>query len=175
MPGRVVAGILAGLGQAPVERADQPRVRAQRLPVADPEPGQAGRGLGQQPGDVRPAVVGRGEQQGEHDHVTLAAAVERGEHLQRRGRRVPQERPADLEPGQPVPAGPGPGPGQQRGDGRPGPRVPAAVRDRDQRRGQEVWMPHSVLPVPVHRPLRGSAPGATFIVQVEHPMDGYPS
>ena len=140
------------------------------------EPGQAGRGLGQHPGYVRPAVVGRGEQQWQHHHVTLPAAVagQRAEHLQRGGRGVPQEGPAGLEPGQPARGGPGPGRREQFRDGRPGPRVPAAVRDRDQRRGQ-VWMPHSVLPVPVHRPLRGSAPGATFIVQVAQPMEGYPS
>ena len=151
-------------------------MRSQRLAVPDPEPGQAGRGLGQHPGYVRAAVIGRGEQQREHHHVTLPAAVagQRAEHLQRGGRGVTQEGPADLEPGQPARGGPGPGRREQFRDRRPGPRVPAAVRDRDQRRGQ-VWMPHSVLPVPVHRPLRGSAPGATFIVQVEHPMEGYPS
>ncbi len=165
------------LTQAPFESPHQTRMRPQRLPVADPEPGQAGRGLGEQPGYVGPAVVRRREQQREHDHVTLAAVLagERGEHLQRGRRRVAQEGPAGLEPGQPVRAGPGPGQLEQFRDGRPGPRVPAAVRDRDQRRGQEVWMPHSVLPVPVHRPLRGSDPGATFIVQVAHPMEGYPS
>ena len=112
----------------------------------------------------------------QHHHVTLPATVagQRGEHLQRGGGCVTQEGPADAEPGQPAGGGPGPGRREQVRDGRPGPRVLAAVRDRDQGGGQ-VWMPHSVLPVPVHRPLRGSAPGATFIVQVEHPMDGYPS
>ena len=33
-------------------------------------------------------------------------------------------------------------------------------------------MPHSVLPVPAHRPLRGSSPGATRRVQGQQPIDG---
>ena len=37
---------------------------------------------------------------------------------------------------------------------------------------RQAWMPHSVLPVPAHRPLRGSAPGSTRIVQVAQPIDG---
>ena len=45
-----------------------------------------------------------------------------------------------------------------------------AVGDGDER-GQ-TWMPHSVLPVPAHRPERGSAPASTRIVQVRQPIDG---
>ena len=41
--------------------------------------------------------------------------------------------------------------------------------------GVQTWMPHSVLPVPAHRPLRGSAPASTRSVQVRQPIDGYPS
>jgi hypothetical protein len=37
------------------------------------------------------------------------------------------------------------------------------------------WMPHSVLPVPAQRPLRGCSPGSTRLVQGEQPIDGYPS
>ncbi len=36
----------------------------------------------------------------------------------------------------------------------------------------QVCRPHSVLPVPAQRPLRGSAPGATRMVQVAQPIDG---
>ncbi len=87
-----------------------------------------------------------------------------------------QEGGPRLQPGQPARRRPVPGQPEQRGDRCPGPRVTAAVRDGDHgRRCQAVWMPHSVLPVPVHRPLRGSAPGATGSVQVAQPIDGYPS
>src|SRR6266581_2356383 len=37
---------------------------------------------------------------------------------------------------------------------------------------RQAWMPHSVLPVPAQRPLRGSAPGSTRSVQVAQPIDG---
>ncbi len=81
----------------------------------------------------------------------------------------------DVQPGQPVPVRPLARHAEQLGDRGPGPGVTAAVRDRDERGVGQVWIPHSVLPVPVHRPLRGSAPASTFIVQVAHPIDGYPS
>ena len=50
----------------------------------------------------------------------------------------------------------------------------AVRRGRVKRAGRtgQRWIPHSVLPVPVHRPLRGSAPGSTRAVQVAQPMDG---
>jgi len=76
----------------------------------------------------------------------------------------------------------------QRGDGRRRARIGAAVRDSHERhrmprrlpgthRSQashdaQPWIPHSVLPVPSQRPLRGSAPGSTRAVQVEQPIDG---
>ena len=36
----------------------------------------------------------------------------------------------------------------------------------------QLCRPHSVLPVPAQRPLRGSAPGLTGIVQVAQPIEG---
>ena len=85
-----------------------------------------------------------------------------------------QEGGPRIETFQPARRRPVPGQPEQRGDRCPGSRVPAAVRDGNQgrRRCQAVWIPHSVLPVPVHRPLRGSAPGATGSVQVAQPIDG---
>jgi hypothetical protein len=179
----------------------------QRGAVPDPQPGQPGGRLSEQRGDVRAAVVGRGEQQRQHHHRAnpggrpprppdrrsapsdgTAAAVSLGqclpgpagadaslvgecaEHLQWRGRGVAEERGPGVQPRWCPLA-------RQReefADCGAGPGIPAAVGDCDER-GSQVWMPHSVLPVPIHRPLRGSAPGATFLVQVAQPMDGYPS
>src|SRR5699024_60776 len=46
--------------------------------------------------------------------------------------------------------------------------IATAVRHRQQRdrllRRVHPWIPHSVLPVPAQRPLRGSSPGATRCV-----------
>ena len=37
-----------------------------------------------------------------------------------------------------------------------------------------IWTcsPHSILPVPAHRPLRGSAPGSGLAVHGAQPIDG---
>ena len=100
----------------------------------------------------------------------LLLASQCGEYLGRGRRGMTEEGSSRVQP-----AGrPSPREAEQFGDRGTSPGVPAAVGDRDERRGQ-VWMPHSVLPVPVHRPLRGSAPASTFLVQVAQPMDGYPS
>jgi hypothetical protein len=164
----------------------------QRGAVPDLQPGQPGGRLSEQRGDVRAAVVGRGEQQRQHHHCPRrlcrrsarsgdrrARGVvppgqyrvgQRGKDLQRRGRGVAEERGPGVQPRWCPLA-------RQReevADRGAGPGIPAAVGDCDEW-GSQVWMPHSVLPVPIHRPLRGSAPGATFLVQVAQPMDGYPS
>jgi len=86
-----------------------------------------------------------------------------------------EEAGPDIQPGQPARGRPLARHAEQPGDGGPGEGVTAAVRDRDERGMGQVWIPHSVLPEPVHRPLRGSAPASTFIVQVAQPIDGYPS
>ncbi len=83
-----------------------------------------------------------------------------------------QERGPDVQPSQSVLARPLTRHAEQLGDRGPGAGVTAAMRDRDERGMGQVWIPHSVLPVPVHRPLRGSAPASTFIVQVLQPIDG---
>ena len=99
---------------------------------------------------------------------------------------------AHVEPAQAAGAHPG---GKLVNRGR-GTRILRPVRDGDERtwplvfvpgfrryssgnRGQingatpdQTWMPHSVLPVPAHRPLRGSEPGSTRRVQVRQPIDG---
>ena len=69
---------------------------------------------------------------------------------------------------------------EQLTDGGRRPRVLGPVGNGDERgmaggRQGQTWMPHSVLPVPAHRPDRGSAPASTRIVQVRQPIDGYPS
>ena len=38
--------------------------------------------------------------------------------------------------------------------------------------GVQPWRPHSSLPVPAHRPARGSSPAATGLVHGQQPIDG---
>ena len=64
------------------------------------------------------------------------------------------------------------GTGHDLADTAGGARVAAAVCDGDQGGRAHEWIPHSVLPLPAHRPLRGSSPGATLRVQGQHPIDG---
>jgi hypothetical protein len=113
-------------------------------------------------------------------------------HVRNRRQRVPEVGGPHLQARQPGAAGPGPYHGHEVRDGGRGPGIGAAVRNGDQRRpglrgraplrpglgrpepaaaGQR-WMPHSVLPVPAHRPLRASAPASTRAVQVAQPIDG---
>src|ERR1700722_4226793 len=59
-------------------------------------------------------------------------------------------------------------------------RVLRPVGDGDKRgiasgRQRQTWIPHSVLPVPAHRPDRGSAPDSTRIVHGRQPIVGCPS
>ena len=84
---------------------------------------------------------------------------------------------ASRDPGQPSGSRAPPHQADQLVNGGGGPGIAAAVRDGDQRdpRPGYSWIPHSLLPVPDQRPLRGSAPGSTRSVQVAQPMDGYPS
>src|SRR5699024_12160572 len=55
-----------------------------------------------------------------------------------------------------------------------GVRRRAPVGGGGQCRGH-VWIPHSVLVRPAHRPDRGSSPGATRRVHGSQPMLGYPA
>ena len=49
----------------------------------------------------------------------------------------------------------------------------AAVRGENEGgRVHPECRPHSILPMPCHRPLRGSAPAAGFAVHGAHPIDG---
>jgi hypothetical protein len=82
-----------------------------------------------------------------------------------------QERRAHVETRQPVTRGSFGYQAQQFADGRRGARVPRSVRDSDQR-WNYTCSPHSVLPVPAQRPLRGSEPDSTRLVQVRQPIDG---
>ena len=121
-------------------------------------------------------------------HLTVtsifASALDRAQDLRQRRRGVAQEGGAQVQPGRAIPGHRG-----KLRDRGGGTRIRAAVRDgyKDLLRGGTggspppggqqgppvyAWMPHSVLPVPAHRPLRGSAPGSTRSVQVAQPIDG---
>jgi hypothetical protein len=51
-------------------------------------------------------------------------------------------------------------------------RVIKVDRVIERSRDPHEWIPHSVLPVPAQRPLRGSSPGATREVHGQQPIDG---
>ena len=192
----------AALGQAAVKGAQQQRMRAERVAVAQAQAGVGAGCLGEQRGQVDLAVIRRGKEQRQDDDAALArggnraarpGGCERAEYLGHRRRRMPEESGPCVKRGQAAAGRQLPGEPHQRGDGRGGARIAAAMR-HGQQRGQcpgaglararpghacrrvrsraQPWMPHSVLPVPSQRPLRGSAPGSTRAVQVEQPIDG---
>ena len=168
-------------GQAALQGTQQPRVRPERAAVAQPQPGHAAASRAEHGRQVGVAVIGLGEQQRQHHGRAAAAVAAQGLERVGNGRqRVSQVGGPDLQAAQPGAAGPGPHQVRQFRDRRRGPGVGAAVRGGDQRRRPgparpgtaQVWIPHSVLPVPAQRPLRASAPASTRAVQVAQPIDG---
>ena len=172
--------------------ASRPRIDVAR--TCSPRVPRVGLGDGGRDVDLR--VVGLGQQQGTtttsstcgtrelvHDRVEgrLGQLEERGldpevraqradlvdERLDRRRRSAGH---GFREPGPPV---------QERPSARPPLVVHLRCRATDDAvdhvLGLEAghqWIPHSVLAVPAHRPLRGSSPGATRRVHGAQPMDG---
>jgi hypothetical protein len=101
---------------------------------------------------------------------TRPAGLDRAHDLRQRGRGVAEVGGAQIRCAQPAasPARP-PSPSALRRWPR---RADPGCRARPPPGRAQACMPHSVLPVPAHRPLRGSAPGSTRIVQVEQPIEG---
>jgi hypothetical protein len=165
-------------------------VRAEGVGAADVDggaaAGRAGRGRKLR-GNVRLAVIRGGQQQRHDDALCFPArrraleAAERAQRLGERRRAVVEERGPHVDRLAGRFRRPRRHDTKQFTDRGRRARVLRPVRDGDKRgtasggsQGQ-TWMPHSVLPVPAHRPDRGSAPASTRIVQVRQPIDGYPS
>ena len=160
----------AGVPQPPLQGGYEERVRAEGACGDDVEVWVGRDGSRQLSGDVALAVVGRGQQQRQghapdSDIIGRVARREGGERLRQRRRAVVKERRPHVEAGGAVAHGVG-----QCGHRRRRARVLRSVRDGDER--DQTCRPHSVLPVPAHRPERGSAPGSTRSVQVRQPIDG---
>ena len=160
----------AGLPQPPLQGGQEERVRAEGACGDDVEARVGSDDGGQLGGDVALAVVGGGQQQRQRDApgndiIWRVARREGGQRLQQRRRAVVEERGPHVHTRSAVAHGI-----SERGHRRRRARVLRPVRDGDER--DQTCRPHSVLPVPVHRPERGSAPGSTRSVQVWQPIDG---
>ena len=150
-------------------------MRAQSTRLVHPQPGQSLGGGGDLRRDIRLAVIGGGQQERYQDDVRPGG--QRGQDAGQRRDAVVEEGGLD---GQARLAGPGTHDRQQVSNRGGRARVLAPVRSRHEWRreihrclaGCHACRPHSVLPVPAHRPLRGSAPGATADVHVRQPIDG---
>ncbi len=181
-----------GLAQAPLQGGKQQRVRAEGVGAADVDggdaAGRAGRGRKLR-GNIRLAVIRGGQQQRHQDdvrparraHAAPPAPGERGQDAGQRRRAVVEERGPHVDRAAGRFRRPRRHDAKQFTDRGRRARVLRPVGNGDKRgmasggsQGQ-TWMPHSVLPVPAHRPDRGSAPASTRIVQVRQPIDGYPS
>ena len=142
------------LGKPLVQHGHQPIVLAEHVGLSHGH--TATRDLS---GDVDAGVVGVGQQQrGDHrtrpEHVNQAWSVQLAE----------RDTHAQAGPHEANLIGDGPGIGRR-------PWICAAMRGQHQG-GHDACNPHSVFDSPCQRPLRGSAPSATFAVQGAQPIDG---
>ncbi len=148
-----------------------------RLPLARALRGRPGaRAPGAVPRELSPAGVGGRERRRPRDDAPRGATGRPGRHARaltaaagalrcaaRRGDAARRRRVRGLA--------------RHRGRGRRGRCASAVSRcgsgELARRSAGHWWMPHSVLPVPAHRPERGSAPASTRAVHGAQPIDGY--